>query len=58
MGEKRLEFTIYRKPTQTDIIIRNDSCLPHEHKISSMKYLVNRLNMHQVSEKEKEKTQQ
>jgi hypothetical protein len=26
---KEFEFTIYRKPTQTDIIIRNESCHPH-----------------------------
>ncbi|PNF26842.1 hypothetical protein B7P43_G16971 [Cryptotermes secundus] len=29
---KNLEFAIYGKPTQTDIIIPNSSCHPHEHK--------------------------
>jgi hypothetical protein len=28
----KLEFGIYRKPTQTDTIIPNDSCHPYEHK--------------------------
>jgi hypothetical protein len=39
---KRLEFSIYRKPTQTDIIISNSSCHPYEHKLSDIKYLLNR----------------
>jgi hypothetical protein len=31
--EKKFEFTINRKTTQTDIIIPNDSCHPNEHKL-------------------------
>jgi allophanate hydrolase subunit 1 len=31
--EENLKFTIYRKPTQTDIIIPNSSCHPNEHKM-------------------------
>jgi hypothetical protein len=42
--EKSLEFLIYRKPTQTDIIIPNSSCDPYEHKLSGIKYLLNRLH--------------
>jgi hypothetical protein len=53
--EKELEFQIYRKPTQTDIIIPNDSCHPREHKISSINYLTNRLNTYPVSKEAKEK---
>jgi hypothetical protein len=37
LREKEFEFTIYRKPTETDIIIPNDSCHPHKYKISSIK---------------------
>jgi hypothetical protein len=28
----KLTFGIYRKPTNTDLIIHNDSCHPYEHK--------------------------
>jgi hypothetical protein len=28
------EFAIYRKPTQTYIVIPHDSCHPHKHKVS------------------------
>jgi hypothetical protein len=38
----RLEFSIYRKPTQTDIIIPNSSCHPNEHKLSGINFLLNR----------------
>jgi hypothetical protein len=55
--DKGLEFAIYyRISTQTDIIISNDSCHPHEHKISGIKYLANRLNTYPVS-KEVEETE-
>jgi hypothetical protein len=47
--EKELEFEIYRKPTQTDIIIPNDSCHPHEYKISNINYVINRLNTYPAS---------
>jgi hypothetical protein len=52
-----LEYTIYRKPTQTDIIIPNDSCHEHEHKISSINYVMNRLNTYPISEEAKRKEQ-
>jgi hypothetical protein len=29
-----IQFSIYRKPTQTDIMIPNSSCHPYEHKLS------------------------
>jgi hypothetical protein len=56
--EKELAFTTYRKPIQTDIIIRKDSCHPYEHKILSINKLVNRLNMYPISKEaeEREKT--
>jgi hypothetical protein len=39
----KLEFRIYRKPTQTDTIIPNDACYPHEHEVASIIYLINRV---------------
>jgi hypothetical protein len=33
----KLTFAIYRKPTNTYLIIHNDSCHPHEHKKVSKK---------------------
>lgn len=41
--DKRLEFSIYRKPTQAEIIIHNSSCHPYEHKLSGIKYLLHQL---------------
>jgi hypothetical protein len=55
LREIELEFAIYRKPTQTDTI-PNDSCHPHEHKVSSINYLVNRLNIYPISKEAKEKS--
>jgi hypothetical protein len=52
-NEKEFEFEIYRKPTQTDIIIPNDSCHPREHKTSSINYLLNRLNIYPVTNEAK-----
>jgi hypothetical protein len=53
--EKEMKFTIYRKPTQTDITIPNNSCHPHEHNMSIIDYLVNRLNTYPLSREAKEK---
>jgi hypothetical protein len=49
----KLEFSIYRKHTQTDIIIPNDSCHPHEHKIVSINYLTNRLHVYPLTKEAK-----
>jgi hypothetical protein len=51
----QFEFSIYRKPTQTDIIIPNSSCHPYEHKLSGIKYLVNRLNTYLITDKSKQR---
>jgi hypothetical protein len=53
-NEKKFQFSIYRKPTQTDIIIPNSSCHPYEQKISSINYLLNRLHTYPITEKAKE----
>jgi hypothetical protein len=50
---KNFEFAIYRKPTQTDILIPNSSCHSYEHKLSSINYLVNRLYTYPITEKAK-----
>jgi DNA-directed RNA polymerase subunit L len=50
---KTVEFEIYRKPTHTDIIIPIDSCHPCEHKISAIKYLINRVNTYPITEEAK-----
>jgi hypothetical protein len=55
LREKELQFAIDRKPTQIYIIIPIDSCYPHEHKISCVSYLVNRLKAYPMSKEAKEK---
>jgi hypothetical protein len=42
LKSKNLQISIYRKPTQTDIIIPNSSCHPYEHKLSGINYLINK----------------
>jgi hypothetical protein len=54
----QLAFDIYRKPATTDLIIRNDSCHPYEHKRSAINFLVNRMNKYPVTEETKYKEQQ
>jgi hypothetical protein len=41
---KNLQYSIYRKPIQTDIIIPKNSCHPYEPKISGINYLLRRLH--------------
>jgi hypothetical protein len=48
--ERSLEFSIYRKPTQTD-----SSCHQYEHKLSGIKYLLNRLHTYPITKKSKQK---
>jgi hypothetical protein len=42
-AQNPIETGIYRKPTTTDSIIPHDSFLPTHHKISGIRYLVNRM---------------
>jgi hypothetical protein len=46
---KQLEFPIYRK-----LIIPISSCHPYKHKLSSIKYLINRLNTYPITNKAKQ----
>jgi hypothetical protein len=50
---KNLQFSIYQKPTQTDIIIPNSSCHQYKHKLSGINYLLNRLHTYPITEKAK-----
>jgi hypothetical protein len=52
--DKNLQFSIYQKPTQTDIIIPNSSCDPYEHKLSGINYLLDRLHTYPITEKAKD----
>jgi hypothetical protein len=49
------EFTIFRKPTYTDIIIPYNSCHPTEQKFAAIRYFANRLNTYQMKPNEREK---
>jgi hypothetical protein len=45
----KLNYTIYRRPTSTDIFIHNSSCHPYQHKVACVGYLTNRLYSYPVS---------
>ena len=49
----RISFDIYRKPTTTDVIIPNDSCHPQEHKMTAIRYFLNRINTYDIDTKRK-----
>jgi hypothetical protein len=46
---ENFSFSIYRKPTTTDIIIPNDSCHPSEHKDAAIWYMLNRMKNYQLN---------
>lgn len=51
---KKIEFDIYRKPTTTDHLIRQNSCHPYEHKIAGKKCLINQMESYTISHNNKE----
>jgi hypothetical protein len=54
-ADNTFTFDIYRKPTSTDLIIRNDSCHPTEHKQAAIKYMTDRMNTYPISTNNKQK---
>jgi len=48
---RKFAMDIFRKPTDTDIIIPKDSCHPREQKMAAIWYFYNRLNIYQLSPK-------
>jgi hypothetical protein len=52
-NHNKLTFCIYRKPTNTDLIIHNEFCHPHEHKKSAITYLVNRMTTYPITHENK-----
>jgi hypothetical protein len=53
--QRNLQFSIYRKPAVTDIMIHNQSCHPSEHKWSGIAYLISRLRTYSIENKLEEK---
>jgi hypothetical protein len=49
----KLIFDIYRKPTNTDLIINNDSSHPNEHKKSTTTYLITRMITYPITHENK-----
>jgi hypothetical protein len=52
-NKTKLEFAIYRKHTQTDITIPNDSCHAYEHKRSGIDNLANNLQTYPITKEAK-----
>jgi hypothetical protein len=52
--KENIQFSIYRKKTATGTITPSDSCQPQEHKISGIKYLLNRVYNYPITEKAKD----
>jgi hypothetical protein len=52
-NHNKLTFGIYRKPTNTELIIHNDSCHPYEHTKSAITYLVNRMTTYRITHENK-----
>jgi hypothetical protein len=53
-NDKNIQFSVYRKFTQTDIIIPNSSCHPSEYKLSGINYLLRRLHTYPITGKAKD----
>jgi hypothetical protein len=51
--ENRLSYTVYRKPTTTDIIIPNDSCHPSQQKMAAIRFLTKRRDSYQLDSSDK-----
>jgi hypothetical protein len=51
----KLEFTVYTQITYTNILTPNYSCHQHEHKISSINYIMNIVHTYPTTKEAKEK---
>jgi hypothetical protein len=49
----KISFSIYRKPTATDVIIPADSCHPPEHKHAAVRYMTNKLHTYRLNDEKK-----
>jgi hypothetical protein len=54
----KLTFSIFWKPTYTNLITHNDSCHPQEHKYAAINYLTNRMKTYPITESSKNHEQQ
>jgi hypothetical protein len=52
--QNKLDHTIFRNPTATDILIHNSSCHPTERKLARINYLTNRIHSYPLSEQAKD----
>jgi hypothetical protein len=52
--DKNLQYSVYRKPTQTDIIIPNNSGHSYEHKLSGINYLLRQLHTYPITNEAKD----
>jgi hypothetical protein len=49
----KFKYSIFRKPTTTDVIIPADSCHSPEHKHAAIRYMLNRMNTYHLDEDNK-----
>jgi hypothetical protein len=50
---EKFKYSIFRKPTTTDVIIPDDSCHPPEQKHAAIRYMLNRMNTYYLDDDNK-----
>jgi predicted transcriptional regulator len=53
--DHKISFNVYRKSTATYIVIPNDFCHPTERKLTTVRYLINRISTYPMNETNKRK---
>ena len=48
--DNNISYSVYRKPTSTDTIIPSDSCHLNEHKMATIRFLVNHIVTYPMKE--------